>query len=84
MKDIQKLNKLNIESMRISNEKLLEFIEIFKELFDITLSEKEALERANILLRTVSLIYKPISIKDYSSVIAKKMYLKNKSLKIIN
>ena len=79
-----KFNRMNLNSMSISNKRLLQFINLFKAKTGVTLSEPEALARAETLLRTISIIYQPVSISDYSAVLAKKMFLKTKKLKIIN
>lgn len=65
--------------MRISNERLAQFTELFERKTGRKLSESQALARAEMLLRTISILYHPINIKDYSSALAKKMFLKTKS-----
>jgi hypothetical protein len=77
-------NKMNLNSMNISQKRLQQFINLFKAKTGVTLSEPEALTRADILLRTISILYQPVSISDYSHALAKKMFLKTKKLKIIN
>lgn len=73
-------NKINLNSMHISKKRLAWFISLFEVKTGIKLSESEALARAEILLRTISIIYKRISIADYSSALAKKMFIKTKKV----
>ena len=68
-----------INSMRISNERLAQFTRIFEQKTGRKISESQALARAEMLLRTISILYHPINMKDYSSALAKKMFLKTKS-----
>jgi hypothetical protein len=83
-KNTNNLNKINLNSMNISPKRLLQFINLFKAKTGVTLTEPEALTRAGILLRTISILYQPVSTSDYSYALAKKMFLKTKKLKIIN
>lgn len=71
-------NKINQNSMHISKKRLAWFISLFEVKTGIKLSESEALARAEILLRTISILYKPISMSDYSLALAKKMFIKTK------
>lgn len=73
-------NKININSMNISKKRLGYFINLFEAKTGIKLSESEALTRAEILLRSISILYKPISMTDYSSALAKKMFIKIKKV----
>jgi hypothetical protein len=73
-------DKVNSHSMYISEKRLSEFINLFKAKTGVTLTESEALERAEILLRSISIFYKPISMTDYSSALAKKMFIKTKKV----
>ncbi|MFA5932436.1 MAG: hypothetical protein WC793_03635 [Candidatus Paceibacterota bacterium] len=79
-----KFNRLNLNSASISNKRLLQFINLFKAKTGVTLAEPEALARAVTLLRTISILYQPVSISDYSHALAQKMFLKTKKVKIIN
>ncbi|MFZ3011415.1 MAG: hypothetical protein WA060_00215 [Minisyncoccia bacterium] len=79
-----KFNRMNLTSMNISNKRLLQFINLFKAKTGVTLSEPEALTRAETLLRTIAILYQPVSISDYSHALAKKMFLKTKKVSIIN
>jgi hypothetical protein len=72
----------NLKSMSISKQRLSEFIKLFKLKTNRKLTEQEALPHAETLLRTIAILYQPVSKKDYYSAIAKKMFLKNR--KIIN
>lgn len=78
------LNRMNLNSMNISQKRLLQFINLFKVKTGVVLTEPEALPRAETLLRTIAILYQPVSIPDYSYALAKKMFLKTKKLKIIN
>lgn len=75
-----KFNRMKLNSSNISNNRLLQFINLFKAKTGVTLAEPEALARAETLLRTISILYQPISISDYSSTLAKKMFLKTKKV----
>lgn len=77
MKTISKKNNLNC--MSISKERLAQFMELFEHKTGRKLSEKEALVRAETLLRTISILYQPVSMSDYYSALAKKLFLKKKS-----
>ena len=79
-KIINKLNKLNINSMKISKERLAEFIELIEIKTGKQLSEQEALTEAEKLLRIISIIYQPATIDDYCSALTKKMFLKTKNV----
>ena len=70
-------NMTNLNSMKISSKRLLQFTNLFKAKTGVILMEQEALIRAETLLRTISILYLPISIPDYSLVLAKKMFIKN-------
>lgn len=59
------MNITNTNSMNISKERLLQFIRLFEQKTGIKLSEEKALERAEILLRTISILYKPVNKFDY-------------------
>ena len=73
-------NKIKTEicNMHISKQKLEQFILLFESRTGQKLTEKEALDKAEILLRTVSILYRPVSIKDYCNTIVKKQLLKIK------
>jgi len=73
-------NKTNLASMRISNARLQQFIEIFERKTGVRLSEADALARAETLLRTMSILYKPVSKADYYSSLAQKMFFKTKKV----
>jgi len=75
-----KFNRMNLNSMNISNKRLLQFINLFNAKTGVKLSEPEALTRAEILLRTIAILYQPISVSDYSYALAKKMFLKTKKV----
>jgi len=75
-------NMTNLNSMKISSKRLLQFTNLFKAKTGVILMEQEALIRAETLLRTISILYQPISIPDYSLVLAKKMFIKNRKLLI--
>lgn len=74
----QKLPKTHLNSMRISNKRLSQFIKLFELKTGRKLSEQEVLKRAEILLRTTSILYRPVSTHDYYSAMIKKMFLKTK------
>ena len=63
----QKPKKTHLNSMNISDKRLSEFIKLFEKKTGRKLSEPEALARAGILLRTISLLYKPVDKLDYYS-----------------
>ncbi|KKR43868.1 MAG: hypothetical protein UU10_C0003G0004 [Parcubacteria group bacterium GW2011_GWF1_40_6] len=75
-----KFNRMNLNSSSISSKRLLQFINLFKAKTGVTLSEPEALTRAETLLRTIAILYQPVSISDYSYALAKKMFLKTKKV----
>ena len=75
-------NKTHLKSMRISIERLSQFIKLFERKTGKKLSEPEALARAETLLRTVSVLYQPVNVRDYGLALAKKMALKISKLKI--
>jgi hypothetical protein len=52
----------------ISEKALKEFKAIYKEKFDIDLSDRDALESATKLLRLVDIIYKPMTNEEYERV----------------
>lgn len=79
-KIVNNSNKMNLNSMHISNKRLLQFINLLKAKNGKTLSETEALPQAETLLRIISILYQPISISDYASVLARKMLLKTKKV----
>lgn len=66
--------------MQISNKRLSEFKLLFESKTGRKLSESEALKLAEILLRTISILYKPVSAKDYYLALAKKLFLKTKNM----
>jgi len=68
--------------MIISEKRLAEFILLYEAKTGKKLSAPEALTAAEVLLRTVSLLYKPVSIKDYYSAMVQKMILRFKRCKI--
>ncbi len=68
--------------MNISSKRLSEFILLFESKTGKKLTEKEALGLAQTLLRTVSILYKPVSTKDYYSAMIQKMILRLKRCKI--
>jgi len=71
-------NKNQPSSMRISSDRLLEFSKLFEQKTGIKLSDQEVLQRAETLLRTISLLYQPVSVDDYCSALVKKQKLKLK------
>lgn len=77
-----KLYKTNLNSMQISGEKLSEFKLLFEGKTGKKLTDTEALAAAETLLRTVSILYKPVSTKDYYSAMIQKMILKLKRCNI--
>ena len=79
-KIINKFNKINLNSMKISNERLAEFIELIEIKTGEQLSEQVALTEAEKLLRLISIIYQPATIDDYCSALVKKISLKTKSV----
>lgn len=72
--------KTPLNSMLISSEKLAQFITLFERKTGKKLSESQALAQAEMLLRTISILYKPVSTNDYYSALAKKLFLKNKNI----
>jgi len=54
--------------MQIKEHRLLAFIELYKELHGITLSRKEAQEKASLLLHYVLLCIKPIAKIDENDI----------------
>jgi hypothetical protein len=62
---MKKLVKTNINSLKISNDRLVEFTKLFEVKTGKKLSDEEILVKAETLLRTVSLLYKPINKLDY-------------------
>lgn len=52
----------------ISEKALKEFKTIYKNNFNVALSDKDALESATKLLRLVEIIYKPMTKKEYEEV----------------
>ena len=60
-----KLYKTHLNNMNISSERLSEFIKLFERKTGQKLTEKEALAPAETLLRTISILYKPINKIDY-------------------
>ena len=74
--------KTNINSMDISNKRLSEFKLLFESKTGKKLDEPEALKLAETLLRTISILYKPVSTKDYYSAMVQKMILKLKRCKM--
>jgi len=79
-KNINKFNKINLNSMKISKERLAEFMELIEIKTGEQLSEQEALTEAEKLLRIISIIYQPATIDDYCSALAKKMFLKTRNV----
>jgi 5-methylcytosine-specific restriction endonuclease McrBC GTP-binding regulatory subunit McrB len=79
MENLEKIkNKTTSNSMRISSDRLLEFGKLFEQKTGIKLSEQEVLQRAETLLRTISLLYQPVSAEAYCSALIKKQILKLK------
>lgn len=68
------------DSMSISDKRLAEFVNLFEAKIGRKLKEQEALARAGILLRTILLLYQPVSTHDYYSALAQKMFLKTKKI----
>jgi len=79
-----KIDRTNQNSLKISSERLLEFTKLFERKTGRKLNEQEALTQAETLLRTMTILYHPISKKEYYSAMAKKMFLKSQSKKIIS
>ncbi len=83
MKNSQKIKyetKTNLDSMRISSDRLSQFITLFYGRTGTKLSEAQALARAEILLRTISILYQPVSTSDYYSALARKLFLKTRKV----
>ncbi len=68
-------------SMHISKEKLLKFVKIFEQKTGKRLPEQEALVQAETLLRTISILYKPVATSNYYSAMAKKLFFKTRFIK---
>jgi len=78
---MKKLNHSGTSSaMRISDKRLAEFVGLFEVKTGRKLEKQEALARAGVLLRTISILYRPVSTKDYYSALVQKMFLKTKRL----
>lgn len=77
-------DETNQNSLKISSERLLEFTKLYERKTGKKLTESEALMHAETLLRTMTILYHPISKKDYYSALAKKMFIKSQSKKIIS
>jgi hypothetical protein len=71
---------VKIMIMRISDKRLGEFARLFEQKTGRKLSEQETLIQAETLLRTASLLYKPISVEDYCLALIRKMNIKTKNL----
>jgi len=80
---MNKDTKTDVSSMIISKEKLSQFTRLIEYKTGKKLSEAEALEKAQTLLRTMIILYRPISQKEYYSAMAKKMFIRSQSKKII-
>jgi hypothetical protein len=80
---MNKNTKTDVNSMIISKERLAQFTKLIKYKTGKKLSEAESLEQAQTLLRTMIILYRPISQEEYFSAIAKKMFIKSQSKKII-
>jgi hypothetical protein len=80
---MNKNTKTDVSSMIISKERLSQFARLIEYKTGKKLSEAESLEQAQTLLRTMMILYRPISQKEYYSAIAKKMFIKSQSKKII-
>ena len=78
----EKLNHsgTHTDSMRISDKQLFQFIWLFEQKTGRKLDKSEAVARAGILLRTMSILYKPVPPRDYYSALAQKMFLKTKKV----
>ena len=72
--------KTNIGSVNISNEKLLQFIKLFEWKIGRKLTESEALPQAETLLRTISILYKPVDRFNYCVALISKINLKTKKV----
>jgi hypothetical protein len=66
------------KSMSISQARLLEFRQLFEQKTGLKLLDQEVLGRAEILLRTISLLYQPVTAEAYCSALIKKQILKLK------
>ena len=66
--------------MRISDKRLAEFVGLFEVKTGRKLEKQEVLARAGVLLRTISILYRPVSTKDYYYALVQKMFLKTKRL----
>ena len=73
-----KLTKTYIGSVHISNQRLLQFMKLFEWKIGRKLTESEALPQAETLLRTISILYKPVNKFDYYSSLISKMIIKIK------
>ena len=69
-------------SMNISEKKLVEFIELFRKKTGSTLPSDKALVKANALLRTIQLLYKPIRKSDYNALHSDSLLLPYKNGKM--
>jgi hypothetical protein len=82
IKIMNKDTKTDVNSMIISKERLSQFTRFIEYKTGKKLSEAEALEQAQTLLRTMIILYRPITQKEYYSAIAKKMFIRSQSKKI--
>lgn len=62
---MEKVNKKQVNSLKISTERLAEFTKLFEQRTKGKIEGGAALEKAEILLRTVALLYKPVDKLDY-------------------
>lgn len=83
-KESHRCPSLSLSSMRISNERITQFMKILEKKTGKKLSEQEALTRARILLRAISLLYHPVSTHDFNLAMIQKMYLRKKNRLLIN
>ena len=68
--------------MNISEKKLAEFTELFKDKPGNTLTANEALAKASTLLRIVKILYRPIRKSDYNALHSDSLLLPFKGVKV--
>lgn len=68
--------------MKISDQKMNDFIEMYHKKTGLLLTCDEALSRANTLLRMVEILYKPIKKSDYYALHSDSLLLPYKTAKI--
>ena len=68
--------------MKISDQKMGDFIEMYRKKTGSSLTCDEALSRANTLVRMVEILYKPIKKSDYNALHSDSLLLPYKTAKI--